>query len=267
MVKEDLQQSVDAARKFVKEQMTPADLVAVVSFGTQFKIDINFTNERGTLDQALVSLIPDKDGGDQAIEGSAADVSSNDQTVDFIPDTCEFTIFNTDNKLYAVEALAGLLAGIPGRKAVIDFTGGIKPIGEENQGALRAATRAANKNTVSLYEVDLSESASAGQGAEADHNNAGDQNTNRSDLLAALENSRKVLASLAEDTGGKLFSDVNDFPAIFKQVQQDSQDYYVLTYYSSNDSQDGAFHKVSVLFEGKEDAQVQSRSGYYAPTQ
>jgi VWFA-related protein len=261
----DLERSVDAARKFVKQQMTPADLVAVVSFGTQFKVNSGFTNARETLDRTLALLVPDKDKVLQSVVGSPTDVGADDQMTDFIPDEDEFSIFNADSKLYAVEALAKFIGVIPGRKSVIEFTRGTPPIGDESKSTLRAAISEANKNTVSLYEVDLRETAAAGQSADADQNNAGDQNAADAEQLATPEDSRKVLASLAQETGGKLYSEVKDFSAIFGDVQQNSQDYYVLAYYSSNYSQDGAFHKISVLFEGKEDAQIQSRSGYYAP--
>jgi VWFA-related protein len=261
---EDVERSVAASQKFVKEQMTPADLVAVVSFGTQFKIISGFTNNRETLDHTLALLVRGKDSELQRLAAITGKQVDDDGSL-FDADTCDFNIFNTDNKLYAVQALAGILGGIPGRKSVIEFTGSRSPIGEESQSALRGAINAANTNAVSLYIVDLFEPASSSQSGEPDQADTEDQGATGADQFVNQQDSRKALASLAKDAGGKLFADVKDFSPIFRQVQQDSQDYYVLAYYSSNDTPDGAFRNVSVILEGNEGAQILSRPGYYAP--
>jgi len=43
---EDLLRSTRAAEKYLREQMTPADLVGVVAFGNTLKVVANFTNDR-----------------------------------------------------------------------------------------------------------------------------------------------------------------------------------------------------------------------------
>lgn len=235
MAEEDLHRSVDAAEKFINNQMNPADLVAVVSFGRQFKIHCGFTNNGDVLKGVLTSLTSDKDEVSRSIPdlstGTVAAMGTEDQT--------EFNIFNMDNRLYAVEALAELLGAVPGRKSVIEFSGSIKQTVEENTSAVKAATNAANMNVVSFYEVDMSDSTGPGQ--------------------------HDVLASVAGDSGGKLFTGVKDFAPIFKEVQDDSQDYYLLSYYSTNTKRDGLFRKVSVKLENVRGAQIKFRQGYYAP--
>ena len=53
MAPEDLLRCTDGAMKYLKEQMTPADLVAIVSFGTQFRINVDFTNNKEQLEHAV----------------------------------------------------------------------------------------------------------------------------------------------------------------------------------------------------------------------
>jgi VWFA-related protein len=239
MAEEDLSRSVDAAKKFINNQMSPADLVAVVSFGRQFKINSDFTNSHADLECELTSLMPGKDGMSQSLPGLSTDIVPEVDDGVETEDQTEFNIFNVDNRLYAVDALAGLLGAIPGRKSVIEFSGGIKQTVEGNTSAVKAATDAANMNVVSLYEVDMSNSTVPGW--------------------------RNILASVARDSGGKLFTGVKDFAPIFKQVQDDSQDYYLLSYYSTNTKRDGLYRNVSVKVEKVRGAQVKFRQGYFGP--
>ena len=55
---EDLLRSTRAAQKYLQEQMTPADLVAVVAFGNTLKVIANFTNDRELLKQSVDALVP-----------------------------------------------------------------------------------------------------------------------------------------------------------------------------------------------------------------
>ena len=46
---DDLTRSTNAAKKFLHEQMTAADLVGVVAFGNQLHVVADFTNDRDLL--------------------------------------------------------------------------------------------------------------------------------------------------------------------------------------------------------------------------
>src|ERR1700759_4006417 len=50
---EQIDRSVDAAKKFVQSKMQPADLVAVVSLSTNLRIDLDFTDDRAKLQVVL----------------------------------------------------------------------------------------------------------------------------------------------------------------------------------------------------------------------
>jgi VWFA-related protein len=257
MMHDEVERSTAAAAKFVKEDVTPADLIAVISFGPQFKVVADFTNNRELLESALHSLAPRKDAGLQA--GGSTDEVSESYTGGEFGDETSFNIFTTDNKLYAIKALAEQIGPIPGRKSVIDFSGGLKKTGEENASALKAVINAANMDVVSLYEVDMRDSTARGYGGPVM------EDPGTPAKFAAVQESRKMLGNLAHDTGGKLFTDVKDFAPIFKQVQDDSQDYYLLSYYSTNTKRDGLFRNVSVKLEKVRGAQIKFRPGYYAP--
>jgi VWFA-related protein len=268
MAPEDLLRSTDAAMKFLKTQMTPADLVAIVTFGTQFRINVDFTNQKELLQHSIAAIAnPGKESLLAGLSSSASDTVTEDNQAAASADDTEFNIFNTDNKLYAVEALAGMLGGIPGKKAVMEFTGGITQTGEENRSAVQAATDAANKNDVTFYQVDsrgLVTDASDASGGIASGNSAYSGAT----VLAtanARNASRDTLSTLSQDTGGKMFADVNNFATVFKEVQDETTGYYLLSYYSTNTKRDGRYRGVTVKVVNLPGAHIKHRQGYYAP--
>src|SRR5271154_2994227 len=158
METDDILRAHSAAQKFLKQQMTPADLVSVVVFSTRLAVLANFTNDRATLDRAIAQLVPG--AASQIANPLYAAATNGEYDVQqyngaaYTPDETEFNVFNTDQKLEAVEGLANVLAGIPGRKSVVEFTGGITQTGEENRAELRAVTDAANRADVSIYSID-----------------------------------------------------------------------------------------------------------------
>ena len=155
---DELMRSKEGCERFLRDQMTPADLVALAVYGNQLKITVPFTNDRERLMKGVQSLMPGKDSQLAAMQESSVlpgeDSISEDTGNAFTPDEMEFNIFNTDRKLAALESLAEVLRVIPGRKNVIHFTGGITQTGEENRSQLRISTNAANRADVSFYTVD-----------------------------------------------------------------------------------------------------------------
>ncbi|MDP9262870.1 MAG: VWA domain-containing protein, partial [Acidobacteriota bacterium] len=53
MEPEDLERSVASAQKFVSQQMAPGDVVAVVSFKSELRVDQDFTSDKESLLKAL----------------------------------------------------------------------------------------------------------------------------------------------------------------------------------------------------------------------
>ena len=286
---EDLLRSQQSAEKYISEQISPADLVAVATFGNQIKVPVHFTDDRGVLLRAIKSLQPGKDAQLADMAEAAAqpgeDTTSQDTGAAFTADDTEFNIFNTDRKLAALESLSSLLRDIPGRKSVIQFTSGITQTGEENRSQLEATTDAANRANVSFYAVDARGLLPMPAGGEArEGSSAGSamfissakatiaHKASRAMFSgaevmqesAARHDSRETLSTLASDTGGRSFFDLGDFSDVFSQVQADSTGYYLLGYYSSDNRKNGAWRriKVSVTAPG---ARVRFRQGYYAP--
>jgi VWFA-related protein len=273
MQTDDLIRAHDAAQKFVKQQMTKADVVAVVAFSTRITVLANFTNDRATINKAIAQLTANSSSDlasplYAAAENGEYDVQEYTGAA-FTPDETEFNVFNTDQKLAAVEGLANVLGGIPGRKALVEFTGGITQTGEENRTQLRAATDAANRADVSIYSIDSRGLFAVPPGGDTTTNAA----TGTSMFTGASvfhqtdqrEDSRDTLATLSTDTGGKAFFDLGDLSEAFPKIQQDNTGYYLIGYRLGADvKRDGRWRAIRVKVSAP-GAHIRYREGYYAP--
>jgi VWFA-related protein len=273
METDDIIRAHDSAVKFLAKQMTAADLVSVVVFGTQLSVLANFTNNRTVLNKAVAQVLPGAASqlADQqyaAAQNGEYDVQQDTQAA-YTPDQTEFNVFNTDQKLIAIESLVNVLEAIPGRKALVEFTGGITQTGEENRAELRAATDAANRADVSIYSIDARGMFATPPGGDATTAPA----TGTSMFSGAAvyhqtdqrEDSRDTLATLSTDTGGRAFFDLGDLSDAFPKIQQDNGGYYLVGYDLPPDvKRDGRWRAVAVKVNAP-GAHVRYRNGYYAP--
>ena len=267
MQPEEIERAVDAAKKYVNQQMTPNDLVGVVSLATSLQVLQDFTSDRDVLSKTLTRLSPSAGQGFE--EGSTGDTEGTPDTGQpFTVDDTEYNIFNTDRRLEAIESLAESLSRIEQKKSVIYFSSGMNQTGVENQAQLRNAINRAVRGNVSLYTMDMRGLQAVVPGGEAQQASmrgtalySGAAGRNQYDSNFATQ---ETLSTLAEDTGGRAFLDSNDFNAVFKRVQEDTSVYYMIGYRSDNPLRDGRFRRITVRTR-LPNVKLEYRSGYYAP--
>jgi VWFA-related protein len=273
MQSDDITRARNAAQKFVEKQMTNADLVSIVAYASRLTVWADFTNDRAALARAVEKLRPDVASAlanplDAPAQNGEYDVSQYTGAA-FTADETEFNAFNTDQKLLAVQGLVNVLGAIPGRKALIEFTGGITQTGEENRTELRAATDAANRADVSIYSIDARGLFAEIPGGDLTANAA----TGTSMFTGASvyhqmdsrQDSRDTLATLASDTGGQSFFDLGDLSEAFPKIQQANSGYYLLDYYLGAEvKRDGRWRAIRVKVSAP-GVHVRYRTGYYAP--
>jgi VWFA-related protein len=263
---EQIDRSVDAAKKFIQTKIQPADLIALVSLATNMRVDLDFTDDKTKLLAALSAYSTGEGQGfDNGATGSSEGAAETSGS--FTADDTDFNTFSADRKLLALQSLMQALGKLPQKKSLVLFSNGITQSGVDNQSALRAATAAAVKANVSIYSLDIrglqafppggdAQSASLhGQTAYSGASVLNDLNSNAA--------SQDTLATLSSDTGGKAFFDSNDFSAVFSQVQKDSSIYYVLGFTSNNPLKDGRFRRLKVQVN-RPDLKLDFRAGYYA---
>jgi VWFA-related protein len=268
MQPDDVQRSVDSAQKYVDEQMTSSDLVAVATVSTTLNVLTDFTGDRAKVHTALNTLsytdgtaTPPPDASTMVTD----ETTTSDDTV--TDDTSELDMFNNDVRLRVLKSLAESLAPIEQKKAIVYFSAGMQRSGSDNQVELRAAINAAVRGNVSIYSVDTRGLQAVVPGGDATRASGRGQSLfsgrGMAQQFARLSASQDTLVSLSSDTGGRAFTDSNDFGAAFDRVRRDMSAYYILGYSSSNRAKDGNFRRIQVRLK-KKDLKVEARAGYYA---
>ena len=273
---DDMIRAVEQAQHFINQQATPADLVAVATYSSDLRVVQDFTNDKAALTKGLNSIRVGEssslaEAGSQGDAGTTnangEEIVSQDVSAAYTPDETEFNIFNTDEKLAALESIAQMLRPIPGRKSVIHFSSGIERTGVENQAQLRATIDAANRSNVSFYTIDARGLAALPPGGDASSSSPSGAalytGSAAYSQLTSLQEGRETLASLATDTGGKTYYDLNDFSSAFTSVLDANSVYYLLGYSPSNTKSDGRFRRIRVEVDVP-GLKVQSRPGYFA---
>ncbi|HUE54684.1 MAG TPA: VWA domain-containing protein [Candidatus Udaeobacter sp.] len=263
---EQIDRSVDAAKKFVSTKMQPADLIALVSLATNMRVDLDFTDDKTRLLAALSAYTSGQGQGfENGNTGSAEGAAETSGA--FSADDTDFNTFSADRKLLALQSLMQALNKLPQKKSLIYFSNGISQSGVDNQSALRAATAAAVKANVSIYSLDIRGLQAFPPGGEAQsaslHGQSAYSGQSTLNDLSGNAASQETLATLSSDTGGTAFFDSNDFSGVFAQAQKDSSAYYVLGFTSNNPLKDGRFRRLKVQVN-RPDLKLDFRSGYYA---
>ncbi|SDF91942.1 VWA domain-containing protein [Terriglobus roseus] len=269
MQDEDIDRAVDAAKDYINKKMAPADLVAVASLSTSLSLDHDFTADKDQLLRTVSKFNGTNEGAGFANGATAdTDVTSEDGT-GFTADDTEYNNLNTDRQLYAIQTIAKSLEKLEQHKSMLYFSGGLTRQGIENQASMRAATNEAVKANMAIYSVDsrgleaLSPLGDASTGSlRGTSAYSGRAMQSRLDSNFA---SQETLGTLASDTGGKFFSDSNDFAPAFAQIQHDTEAYYILGFRSTDQRRDGAFRHLTVKLNNHPDAKLEYRPGYYAP--
>jgi VWFA-related protein len=259
------------ALKFLDEQMTGSDLVAVMTFSTSVRVENDFTADREAL-RKTINELPIGDLADLADMADDADTDAGEETGQaFVADETEFNVFNTDRKLAALETAVKKLALLPEKKALVYFSSGVGKTGVENQSQLLATINAAVRSNVAFYPVDARGLAALPPGGAASKAaQRGNGMFNGYAVAKARDqfnSQQETLTTLAADTGGKAFLDSNDLSTGIVQAQKDVQSYYIIGYYSSNYAEDGRFRRFTVKIADQPQAKLEYRPGYYGPKQ
>jgi VWFA-related protein len=270
MQPEDVQRAVDSANKYVEEKMSPADLVAVATVGSTLSVVTDFTADRGKVASAL-NTIAYTDGTSTAT--AAASTAAIDETQatatddTTVADTAELDMFNNDVRLRALKTLAEALSPIEQKKSILYFSAGMQRSGQDNQVELRSAINAAVRANVAIYAIDTRGLQAVVPGGDARQASGRGQSLfsgrGVQQQFDQLASSQDTLTTLASDTGGRAFTDSNDFGEAFARVQRDLSAYYLLGYSSTNTTKDGRFRRIQVRVK-RDGMRVEARAGYYA---
>ena len=260
--------ALDAAQHFIHAQMSPADLLAIIEYnGAQVHVLQEFTGDRDRLQSVIATLIA---GEADNTGDNPPDASASDSGAAFGQDDSEFSIFNTDRKLAALQTAAKMLGTLNEQKVLVCFYSGLTLSGVDNQAQLRATINDAIRAGVSLWPIDargLVAFSPLGDATRPSQGNAG-MYTGAAALAVQSNFSRSqdTLYTLAADTGGKALLDYNDLASGIVAAEKSIASYYILGYYTTNETPDGKFRRVKITLNNREyaDARLDYRQGYFA---
>jgi hypothetical protein len=184
--------------------------------------------------------------------------------------------------LNALNSVARILGGLPGRKSIIWVTGNLpfslvpedrnmteaelaetlpsldtRRVGERAAGVEAAAFRQSHAAEIRELEARLASAQVAVYPVDA-----------RGLTISTSNDSQETMLDIARETGGRAYFNQNDIRVGVQRAFEDSRESYTLGYYPENKKYDGKYRQIKVKVK-RDGVEVQCRRGYYAidPTQ
>jgi VWFA-related protein len=281
-----------AMRRFIEQDLGPADVTAIVSTSGRAGASAEFTTDRRRLvditERFLGQKLPSatlshiQTARDERIqEGFKNGPQKKKDALDgFGPDPDgQERVFRAQKTMAALRRLSDFMAGVTGRRkamvlvsegvdvevdrAISDRLGDVEhkapvaPVMVETQAAIRAA----NRGNVTVYAVDPRGLADAAADLIETTTSFGPVgNVSTQDEMRISHDSLRVLA---ENTGGFAALDHNDLSSAFDRIVRESSTYYVLGFSPVNAAPDGRYHRLTVKVR-RPGLRVTSRPGYFA---
>ncbi|HYV61056.1 MAG TPA: VWA domain-containing protein [Bryobacteraceae bacterium] len=260
----DQLRALAAAQKFVRTQMTSADLMAIMTFSSgAVQVLQDFTDDRSRLLSIIETLAVGEDEN-----ATATDAASADTGAAFGQNDAEFNIFFTDRQLSALQTAASMLGKLNEKKSLIYFASGLRLNGSNNQAQLHATINAAIRAGVSFWPIDARGLTAQAPLGDASKGSPGGQAmyTGASAMAAItnLQRTQDTLWTLGADTGGKALLDVNDLSLGIVNAQRAFSSYYIVGYYTNNANLDGKFRRIKISLREGVSGDLDYRQGYYA---
>ncbi len=297
----DLPQAQIAMRKFVTEQVSVDDKVAVVTTSGSGGVFQDFTGDSAALVRAIARVRSRYDpvevnGRPYLTEHQAELIDRGDvealrvatqeilQIDDYLGEEMAKQqaymqarrmvveiAQRSGRALGVVESVVRGLEPLAGRKIVVLVSDGFL-IGlgalETTAFDVRKIADAATRSGVVLYSLDTRGLVSEPPGGQASFRGPAVLTAPgmRTDLQSrSVEALRQGMNALAVDTGGFLVKNSNDLDQGLGRILRDNETYYLLAYEPSNATRDGSFRKIQVRLRGRPELKVRTRSGYFAP--
>jgi VWFA-related protein len=245
--------------KFLKN-MQPGPPVAIFQLDTEMRLIQGFTTDP----KALLAAAESKRDMPSLARPTAAPRSYTGDSV--------YRRTLMENLRDGMRIMGSYLAGYPGRKNLIWFTGRIpmtrlgtgfgNPFGDgmtvtDSDSESKELTDVLTVSRIAVYPVDTyglvaPMSAATGRGAMPAMRSAIPGFTNHANMDL-----------IAEQTGGKAYYNTNDFTRVIGDVARTSSSYYTVAYATTNTKWNGEFRRIKITVD-RPDVQLLHKEGYYA---
>ena len=297
---ESLLQTRQALLKFVDQQLTADEQVALITTSGQLWVYQQFTNKREILKRAInrlaaaerrasslandvprltsyqAELIQNRDS--DALQVAVNEILRNmpeigremaaSMALGKAQQIVAENTFQTKATLATLEDVVRSLRSLPGRKSVILLSDGFL-LGGSQQGVyydLRQIADAATRAGMMIYTLDTRGLATGA--ADVSQPGFGLEQPPGARLrmeAASIEAARDGLNALARDTGGIALFNKNDLYVGLQKFIEDTETYYLLAFEPQHSYRDGRFRKLEVRVKDHPEYTVRTSRGYFAP--
>lgn len=275
-------------REFLTTKLRPGDRAMLVSYDRSLHVRRGFSSDPLTIASALFEMEKASAFGTHAdnerrdalnevddLRDSMTAVTRARQYAESVMNDLEFSI-------RALKEMVGVLAGLPGRKAILYVSDGLPLVAGEDvfyaieqkfkdrsmailesrtfdaSRRFQELTNQANASRVTFYTLDAAglRTATSISAAERDPFASG--------LVDSIHfsNIQQPLQMLADATGGRAIINTNDPTPALNRIAEDFQTYYSLGY-SPGQEGSGRYHKITVRLRNKtKGLEVRHREGY-----
>lgn len=281
----------DTLKKFVNEQMTDEDLVALITSTGQLGIFEQFTRDKQMLRFAIDRLKPwaqslrttllsayiaakalsgDPEAFALAYAILQAEESYNipaSYVIAASKDTVNQSVTKRKAALATLDAVTKRMIALPGQRLLVLLSDGFSLVdsgASTEQHALDSTINSAVRSGVIVYSL-----VASGLQPEFFMGNASlelDTSRSMSRYSTTVAQSRRdvvnTLRDIAEGTGGKAFANTNDLSGKLQNALDDNRVYYTLAFYPSSDKQDASFHRITVRVKARPEYTVRAQKGY-----
>jgi VWFA-related protein len=232
------------ARQWVRQEMRPADWIAVLRYDHDLTVHADFTQDQAPLDAAIEEAVVGREPEAMrpSVRGRRAQ-SGGPSLFRELPDSFRMNRA-TELPYDAIRLVAEAAGSIIGRKNLLLFSLGFGQSGS----AFRSPDpryypemeEALNANNVAVYPIDL-----AGGSVDSPQT--------------------AFLSRLADDTGGELFKTFHSFLTPLRKVSEQTTGYYLLTFRAEHPAGEAGYQRIEVDAKPP-GVRVRSRRGYrYGP--
>ena len=291
-----------ALLKFVDQQLSPDDQVALITTSGQLGLHQQFTNNRDILKRAINRL----SFAERRVSMNTSDVPrltpyQAELIENNIPDALALAVNEIMQKqpgttrqmatsqaqskarmivaentsltkvtLGTIENILRGLRGLPGRKTMVMLSDGFL-LGGFSQGTtydVRRITDAATRSGVVIYALDTRGLMAMPEAFDASQPGFGNEQppgARMSIESSAMEANRDGLNALSRDTGGFPVFNNNDLSIGLQKIAEDTEVYYLLAFEPVVSYRDGRFRKLEVRVKNHPEYKVRASRGYFAP--
>ena len=288
--------------KFIAEQTTNADQIALITTSGQLGMFEQFTNNREALKRAInrltvrqrsvyanpsdiprmsvyqAELIENRDPDAlnlavneimQKMPGTLRQMAVSQSEAKARQLVAENNSI-TKSTLGTLEAVIRGLRPMPGRKTMVLVSDGFL-LGGYSQGMtfdVRKITDAATRAGVVIYAMDARGLVAATESFDASQPGFGMENPPGARMRmesSAIEANRDGLNALSRDTGGFPIFNNNDLSLGLQQIVADTEYYYLLAFEPLVSYRDGRFRKLEVRVKNHPEYKIRYNKGYFAP--